>query len=275
MPVLHSFQEGGVVATIALAATLAGDRKRAAATLVSLGLITSSAVLVHVWDGVIEAHFHFFVMIVLLALYEDWLPFLVAAAYVVLHHGVAGALAPHSVYNHADAIAHPWKWAAIHGLFVTGAGIGSVVAWRLNEEVRGETEQAYQRARESEERFKSAFENAPIGMALASVAPGELGRYMQVNAAMAKLTGYSREELLELSGPEITHPDALSAGSSPRRRSTSATCTPTAGSSRRSCRSRLCTTRLATHCTPWSRSRTSPSRSRSRRSLRTTPTTTC
>jgi diguanylate cyclase (GGDEF)-like protein/PAS domain S-box-containing protein len=218
MPVLHSFQEGGVVATIALAATLAGDRKRAAATLVSLGLITSSAVLVHVWDGVIEAHFHFFVMIVLLALYEDWLPFLVAAAYVVLHHGVAGALAPHSVYNHADAIAHPWKWAAIHGLFVTGAGIGSVVAWRLNEEVRGETEQAYQRARESEERFKSAFENAPIGMALASVAPGELGRYMQVNAAMAKLTGYSREELLELSGPEITHPDDVAAGLEATRR---------------------------------------------------------
>ena len=210
--VVHSIGEGGVVATIAVAATLAGDRKRAAATLVSLGLITSSAVLVHVWGGVIEAHFHFFVMIVLLSLYEDWLPFLVAAAYVVLHHGLAGALEPHSVYNHPDAIAHPWKWAAIHGLFVTGAGIGSVVAWRLNEEVRGETEQAYQLARESEERFKSAFENAPIGMALASVTPGELGRYLQVNPAMAALTGYSREELLTLSGPEITHPDDVAAG---------------------------------------------------------------
>ncbi len=210
--VLHSLGEGAIVASFAVAATLAGDRKRAAATLVSMGLITSSAVLVHVWGGVIEAHFHFFVMIVLLALYEDWLPFLVAAAYVVLHHGLAGALEPHSVYNHADAVAHPWKWAAIHGLFVTGAGIGSVVAWRLNEDVRAETEQAYQRALESEERFKSAFENAPIGMALASIAPGELGRYLQVNPAMAALTGYSREELLTLSGPEITHPDDVAAG---------------------------------------------------------------
>jgi diguanylate cyclase (GGDEF)-like protein/PAS domain S-box-containing protein len=216
--VLHSLQEGAVIATIAVAATLAGDRKRMAATLVSLGLITSSAVLVHIWGGVIEAHFHFFVMIVLLSLYEDWLPFLVAAAYVVLHHGVAGAIDPHSVYNHADAVAHPWKWAAIHGLFVTGAGVGSVVAWRLNEEVRGETEQAYQRARESEERFRSAFENAPIGMALASVAPGEMGRYLQVNAAMAEFTGYSREELLSLSGPEITHPDDVAAGIEATRR---------------------------------------------------------
>jgi diguanylate cyclase (GGDEF)-like protein/PAS domain S-box-containing protein len=210
--VLHSIQEGGIVAAIAVAATLAGDHKRMAATLVSLGLITSSAVLVHIWGGVIEAHFHFFVMIVLLSLYEDWLPFLVAAAYVVLHHGLAGALDPHSVYNHADAVAHPWKWAAIHGMFVTGAGVGAVAAWRLNEEVRAETEQAYQRALESEERFRRAFENAPIGMALASVKPGELGRYLQVNAAMAELTGYSREDLLTLSGPDITHPDDVAEG---------------------------------------------------------------
>ena len=103
--VVHALQEGGIVALIAGAATAAGTRKRAAATLVSLGLITSSAVLVHLWGGVIEAHFHFFVMIVLLSLYEDWVPFLVAAAYVVLHHGLAGTIDPNSVYNHADAVA--------------------------------------------------------------------------------------------------------------------------------------------------------------------------
>ena len=169
---LHSLQEGAIVGSFAAAATLAGTRKRMAATLVSFGLITSSAVLVHIWGGVIEAHFHFFVMIVILSLYEDWVPFLVAAGYVVLHHGLAGTLDPHSVYNHADAVAHPWKWAAIHGLFVTGAGVGAVVAWRLNEDVRAESDQAYRQARASEERFKSAFENAPIGMALASIRPG-------------------------------------------------------------------------------------------------------
>ena len=173
--ITHSLQEGGIVALIAAAATAARDRKRVAATLVSLGLITSSAVLVHLWGGVIEAHFHFFVMIVLLSLYEDWVPFLVAAAYVVLHHGLAGTMDPDSVYNHADAVAHPWQWAAIHGLFVTGAGVGAVVTWRLNEDVRAETEQAYNQARDSEERFRSAFENAPIGMALASVRPASSG----------------------------------------------------------------------------------------------------
>ena len=209
---VHSLQEGGVIALLAAAATAADRRKRIASLLVAFGLISSSAVLVHLWGGVIEAHFHFFVMIVVLSLYEDWLPFLVAAAFVVLHHGLIGALDPNSVYNHAQALAHPWRWAAIHGLFVTGAGVGAVVAWRLNEEVRSETEQAYRRARDSDEHFKSAFENAPIGMALASVRAGEFGRYLQVNPAMAALTGYSEDELLMMSGPDITHPDDVAAG---------------------------------------------------------------
>jgi len=58
------------------------------------GLITCSALLVHLWGGVIEAHFHFFVMIGLLTLYQDWVPFLLAIGYVVLHHGVMGVLQP-------------------------------------------------------------------------------------------------------------------------------------------------------------------------------------
>ena len=203
----HSLQEGLIVASFAVAATLAGKRKRMAAALVSMGLITSSALLVHLWGGLIEAHFHFFVMIVLLSLYEDWLPFLGAAAYVVLHHGLAGAVDPGSVYNHPDAIAHPWKWAAIHALFVSGAGIGAVAAWRLNEEVRAETRRAYADLREREELFKGAFEEGPIGMALASLEPGQEGRFIQVNHAMCEITGYSERELLSMNFTDITHPD--------------------------------------------------------------------
>ena len=64
-------------------------------------------------------------MIVVLALYEDWFPFLVPVAYVVLHHGAIGALDSAAGYNHPDAVAHPWKWAAIHGGFVLAAGIAA------------------------------------------------------------------------------------------------------------------------------------------------------
>jgi PAS domain S-box-containing protein len=131
----HSLFEGGFIALPALLASFGGNRK-ARAALVSLGLLTSSALLVHFSGGYIEAHFHFFVMIVVLTLYEDWIPFLLAVAYVVVHHGLGGAIDSHSVFNHAAGQAHPWKWAGIHAFFVAGAGLASVLAWRLNEDVR-------------------------------------------------------------------------------------------------------------------------------------------
>jgi diguanylate cyclase (GGDEF)-like protein len=98
------------------------------------GLITCSALLVHLWGGVIEAHFHFFVMIGLLTLYQDWVPFLLAIAYVVLHHGVMGVIAPHSVYSNPQAAAHPWRWALIHGGFVLAASLTHIASWRTNEQ---------------------------------------------------------------------------------------------------------------------------------------------
>ena len=206
---IHALEHGAPLVVLAVMAMLAKGNRRAAAAFVSLGLITSSALLVHSWNGVIEAHFHFFVMIALLTLYEDWFPFLLAAAYVVLHHGLVGVLDPGGVYNHPDAVAHPWKWAAIHGGFVVAAGTASVVTWRLNENVRAETQSAYRQARESEERFKSAFNDAPIGMVLESIEPTNAGRFLQVNRAMCELTGYSEEELVGKHFADITHPDDL------------------------------------------------------------------
>ena len=130
---VHVLAETGVIAIAAGVAgwERAGFKMRVGAA--SFGLITSSAVLTHLADGHIEAHFHFFVMIGVLTLYQDWLPFLLAIGYVVVHHGVGGAVAPDSVYNHASAIAHPWKWAVIHGSFVLAASTAHIIAWRTNE----------------------------------------------------------------------------------------------------------------------------------------------
>jgi diguanylate cyclase (GGDEF)-like protein len=103
---------------------------------VSLGLLTAAALLVHVTHGLIESHFYFFVVIVALTLYEDWKPFLLSVAYVLLHHGVIGMLAPHDVFNRPEEWARPWAWAALHALFVAAAGAAALTAWRLNENVR-------------------------------------------------------------------------------------------------------------------------------------------
>jgi diguanylate cyclase (GGDEF)-like protein/PAS domain S-box-containing protein len=59
--------------------------------------------------------------------------------------------------------------------------------------------------REAEDRFRSAFDEAPIGMAMNSLD----GRFLRVNKAMCEITGYSREQLEATSYRSITHPDDL------------------------------------------------------------------
>ena len=59
--------------------------------------------------------------------------------------------------------------------------------------------------RESEERFRSAFESAAIGIALM----GLDGRWLEVNEPMCEFLGYPREELLRTDFQELTHPDDL------------------------------------------------------------------
>ena len=131
--VVHSLVEATLVANFPLAAEVFGHRRRLSTVIASLGLLTCSAVLVHLSGGVIEAHFHYFVMVGVVTLYDDWLPFLLAVAYVFLQHGVAGAIAPDSVFNHQSAIEHPWTWAAVHGAFIGAMSFAAIVSWKLNE----------------------------------------------------------------------------------------------------------------------------------------------
>lgn len=127
-----------LIGTLAAGTHLLNRRTRALAA--TLTLLSSSAILVHLSGGVIEAHFHFFITLSVIALYNDWVCFLVAVGYVVVHHGVIGALWPEEVFNHPAAATSPIKWAALHGAFVLGASLTSLIAWRLAEEARARSD---------------------------------------------------------------------------------------------------------------------------------------
>ena len=148
----HSLVEGAIVGAFALATHVAHSGRRLQATLVTLGLLTCSAVLVHITQGLVEAHFHFFVMVTVLSLYEDWTPFLLSIAYVLVHHA-GGALIDHqSVYQHDGE----WlKWAAVHAFFITGLAVANVFVWRAAEQVRRAEQAALARAEASERRYRA------------------------------------------------------------------------------------------------------------------------
>ena len=177
-PVWHAAVDAGPIALCAGVASRPRVSRRNRAVALCVGLLTSSAVVVHLMNGAIEGHFHFFVMVSVLALYEDWFPYLLAFAFVLGHHGLMGVLEPASVYNHPDAVAHPWRWAGIHALFIGALGVVNVVHWRLNEEARAD-------AMHSRERFRHAFDDAPIGMALT----GLDGVVVRANAALCERLG--------------------------------------------------------------------------------------
>lgn len=109
--------------------------RRVRAALASAALILIAILAVHV-SGTIEAHFLFFIMIPLVALYEDWVPFATAAALVIVHHGLAALSDPSLVYNHPDALEFPVKWSVIHVVLFLGMCAVSVVHWNANERTR-------------------------------------------------------------------------------------------------------------------------------------------
>lgn len=55
--------------------------------------------------------------------------------------------------------------------------------------------------RESEDRFRTAFEDAPYGMCMV----GLDGRFLHANAALCRMLGYAQEELLAGAWQQITH----------------------------------------------------------------------
>jgi diguanylate cyclase (GGDEF)-like protein len=134
--VLHALAEGLAVAVLAVGARAHTGGKTVRAGLATLSVITASGMLVHQAAGVTEWHFHFFVMVGLITLYQDWTPFLVAVAFVVLHHGVLGTLDPEGVYGTPEAIRAPWRWALLHATFVLAASAVHIAAWRLSEAER-------------------------------------------------------------------------------------------------------------------------------------------
>ena len=131
--VLHSASEMLLVVSLAIVATIPrlGRAPRSAAA--ALGLVACSALLIHFWNGQIEGHFHFFVVVSLLILYQDWLPFLIAIGFVVVHHGVLGSTMPHTVFSNDAAVENPWSWAFIHGIFILAASAANIVSWRATE----------------------------------------------------------------------------------------------------------------------------------------------
>jgi PAS domain S-box-containing protein len=101
-----------------------------------------------------------------------------------------------------------YAYVADHGFVVRDEATGRAV--RMVGSMRDETASLRQaeELREAEERYRTTFERAPVG--LARVAPD--GRWLLINERLCELSGYRRDELLRLTYLDLTPPDDLQEG---------------------------------------------------------------
>jgi signal transduction histidine kinase len=109
-------------------------QRRAASVMITAGLTYCSAALVGLSRGSIEAHFHFFIIIGFIALYQDWVPFLWNVMFTVLSHAVGTVYKTNLIFNYGAAQRNPWLWSGIHGAAVLAACVGMILFWRVTEE---------------------------------------------------------------------------------------------------------------------------------------------
>ena len=198
----------GQLGIMAVAAVLGRvlSRQVARAAAVSLGLMIGADVLLHVGGGLTDLHIWFYVVLVLVALYQMWTPFLLAVGFVAVHHATMSLLMPASVFSTPEGQANPILFALLHAVFLLAEATFLAYGWKFTEaadrarraersraeeqreaSTRAELELAEERARTADEaarrlavREERAAERAERLTALA-----DAGRRLDENVATA------------------------------------------------------------------------------------------
>ncbi|MEM9134124.1 MAG: ATP-binding protein [Actinomycetota bacterium] len=157
--------------TVLPAAGLAVFRSRLARQLAGCtGILVTCGVLVHATGGLIEAHFSFFVVLPLIALYTDWRPFAFSVAYIAIGHGVLGAVSPEGMYNHQAAVDRPFLWGFIHAAFVLALCLAMLLHWNFSDRKRLELRQTLDQLHQTQSQLVEAQKLESIGSLAAGVA---------------------------------------------------------------------------------------------------------
>ncbi len=148
-----------IAVLVVLGLALRSQVARAAA--VGLGLMVGADVLLHVGGGLTDLHIWFYVLLPLVALYQMWTPFLLAVAFVAVHHTVTGIWLPTSVSTTHQAHEHPLAFAALHAAFLLVEATFLTYGWKYAEQSES-GRRAQQRLAEEQ---RAAHDRAELALA--------------------------------------------------------------------------------------------------------------
>jgi signal transduction histidine kinase len=116
-------------------ARLPAARRTVRAIAASLGVLSTSALVVSLSDSATEAHFHYFVAVAVIALYQDWAVYALAIGFVLVQHGFMATMP-------VSQEAGQWGWALLHAAFILAESAVLVLFWRAHEISRAAEERA-------------------------------------------------------------------------------------------------------------------------------------
>ncbi len=105
----------------------------------------------------------------------------------------------------------PWKHRLKDGRIIWVQIASHLTEWRTRQAALvvahdiTERRRSEEALRATEELFRTAFEDAPFGMCMT----GLDGRFLQANAALCQMLGYTQQELVAGAWQRLTHPDDL------------------------------------------------------------------
>jgi methyl-accepting chemotaxis protein len=135
--------------------------KRGRSIPVGVGFLLSADALVQAGGGLIDLHFHFFVVIALIGLYQDWIPFAIAVVLVAVQHFGVGEIAPQLVYGMDHGGMSPLGRALLHAGFVLAMSAAQITYWHFEAAARTENDRRQaELADEGAGRLRIAAEDA-------------------------------------------------------------------------------------------------------------------
>ena len=212
---------GGVIIAMPVTLGLFFPGEARTRHVIAIGQMLVGALLIHLMGGRIEAHFHVFGSLAVLALYRDWRVLATASTVVLLDHYLRGVFWPRSLFGVATA--NSWRWVEhlvwvlledcvlVYGCFLSLREIkelayrqaeGETAQKRVEQEVAVQTEGlrlANERLRGemAERKQAEAWSEAILESAVdAIITIDEQGIVQALNPAAIRLFGHAPTEVI-------------------------------------------------------------------------------
>lgn len=137
LPSLDALFAGALPAALAATAWKVPFGRRLSSSLNAAALMILAAMTLNIY-GTVGAHFLFFIMVPVVALYEDWVPIATASVLVIAYQSVIGFLTPEYLYDHPAATAEPLQLTLIRSGLFLAICLTSTLHWRIHEHARTE-----------------------------------------------------------------------------------------------------------------------------------------